>query len=131
MERRNGAQGSALGGAQDAGLFGALVTKAVAHRVAERAKRGVGDGVVGGGANGPPRDDACLEQDRKVLADVGLRGIEPRHQLADAQFAGLEQFAQDGEPPRIAEDAEAGSDLFEELGRDEVSHAANCITMQL
>ena len=131
MERRNSAQASALGGAQDAGLLGALVAKAVAHGVTERAERGVGDGVIGGGASGPPRDDARLEQDGKVLADVGLRGIEPRHQLADAEFAGLEQFAQDGEPPRIAEDAETGGDLFEELGRDKVSHAGNCITIQL
>ena len=97
---------------------------------AHRHQARVGDGVVGGRALATPGDDPRIVEDAKVFGHVGLTGSEAVDQLADVLFAVIEQCPDDPEPSRVAEDAEAFGDVFEQFGRKCLWHAQHYMTIE-
>ena len=83
-----------------------------AHEPAQLLEAGVGDPIVGEQTLPPSGHEAPLEQQRQVLARVGLRGLGERAQLLDGSLPfeqGLEQRQTGG----VSERAEPLRDDFE------------------
>ena len=119
-----------LPGSDDARLLVGLVAEAIADDVAEKRDGVVGDGVVGRCTRLAAADDARIVEDAEVFGDVGLAGAEGLDDIADVHLTALEEEAEDAEARRIAEDAEAFSDVREEVFGDRFGHVSNYMSRE-
>ena len=90
-----------------------LIAESVAHNRADRHQARIGDGEVGGGSVRTAGHDASVVQDSKVLRDIGLTRVETVDDLADVEFAFVEQDPDDRKPRSVTEHAKAVSYMFE------------------
>lgn len=113
-----------------ASVGGDLVAEPIAHDCANRHQARVSDGVVGRRSIRPAGNDPRVVQDTQMFRDVCLAGVDQLHDFADIQFAVIEKKADDREPRRVTEYAEAIRDMFEQLDWEVSWHEQHYTTIK-